>query len=398
MNKLKLFAYLTLLSVLFLTGCYDSKEIDETAYLIALGIDTARDGGYAYTLQFSAPLATVEGGGGGSGEKGGEETENPTVRNIEVTAPDFYTAKNMVNNFLSKSVDMSHLKLIVFSKTVDQSGFLKHSQFLLREREIRPNTAVALAAGSAGSFLKAVNPELEANTAKHYELMSMHSNNVYSPTKRLSEFVDEINSPDGVSILPIARTKDTDGSEDNGSAPPDSWVSVNDTKISSERAELRGMAILKGGEVVCTDSGSMAMTYNLLTRAVKSCTIALKNPNSPSEIITFRLTVPQRASYKLDNTKKPCRITVSQGFDIEFFGGFLPRGFSSAEQLYSYARFALTQRFSEYFYDLSQIRKADIMEIGDCFKKQFLTDSQWQAADWNTIYETCEFNIDIHFV
>lgn len=379
---------------LLLCGCYDSREIDETAYLIALGIDAADSGGFTYTLQFSAPLATVEGGGGGGG--GEEEKKNATVTNLSISAPDFYTAKNMTNNFLSKSINMSHLKLIVFSKAVDEHGFLHHSRFLLREREIRPHTAVAVTAGKAKGYLEAVNPRLEANTAKYYELMALRSNNVYSPNKKLSRFVDEIRSSDGISVLPVAHSGEKIDDENplEITAP---WVNTSDFEVHSKEAGLQGMAIFKNGKIISVDTGSGGMLYNIITGGIKNCTVSLKNPYAENEILSFGVNIPEAASYKIDNKKKPCRITVNQGFDVDFYGGTLPTGFKDNGQVYAFAKGCFQKAFSEFFYDLSRNKKADIINLDKYFRMQFLTENSPELSDWSKIFETAEFEFNIDF-
>ncbi len=395
MKKISCFLLIVILSF-SLCGCFDAVEIDETAYVIALGIDKAEDDGYTYTFQLSAPLATMssEGSTGGAESKDGE---NPTVRNISITAPDFYIARNMTNNFLSKRVDMSHLKLIVFSRSVDSDGFLRHSQFMLKEREVRPHTAVALASTLAEDYLKSINPELEANTAKYYELMALRSNNVYSPTKRLSDFVDEIKSGSGVSVLPVAYPT-TEAQPQTLTTKNELWVGTETAQIKSGRAGFRGMAIFKDGEVAGLTNGDDAMIFNILCRDIKSCTIAVKNPFADNSLITFRLVVPHKAMYSVDNSKKPCHIVVSQGFSIEFLGGSLPEGFTSHENLYYYADSVITQRFSEYFYTLSNGYRADVMNIGNYFKKNFHTQSAWEGFDWESTFQSAEFEVDIYFI
>ncbi len=384
--------FIFILSIFLLCGCYDNKEIDETAYIIALGIDKSEKNGYDYTFQFSAPLATMS----GEGSKGGDENEkneNSTVRNLVISAPDFYTAKNMTNNFLSKTVDMSHLKLIVFSAGVDSDGFLNHSQFMLREREVRPHTAVALSKTSAQSYLKSVNPQLEANTAKYYELMALRSNNVYSPTKRLSDFVDEISSALGVSVLPIAQSYASDSLGQRGSA----LVGIENSNIQSNNAELRGMAIFKEGKVQSLMSGKDAMIFNILTRSIKSCTITLKNPYLDNGFLTFRLNVPHAARYAFETKQKPCKILASQSLEINFFGASLPKGFLDNAELYDYAKRVLTDEVSAYFYRLSRTHRADIMKLGDHAKQSFLTEKEWKQYDWEKAFKSAEFKIEISF-
>ena len=387
MRRLSFFLIVAALIPFFLCGCYDSKEIDQTAYMIALGIDKNTENGYTYTLQFAAP----------KGESTEQEGENSTAYNIVIDAPDFYTAKNMANNYLSKTVDMSHLKMLVFSAKVDSAGFLRHSQFLLREREVRPHISVAVSDNSAEEYIKNVKPHLEASTAKYYELMALRSNNIYAPSKRLSEFVDEINSSGGVSVLPIACTNPDDFSSISNQ---ESGLLADTThsKIKENTSELSCMAIFKNGKITGLMDKDDTMIFNILKRKIRTTSITFKNPFYNSELMTFRITVPHAAEYTIDNKKKPCHITVSQGFDVEFLGNTLPKGFSSYDEIYSYLDRALTQKIKDYFYDLSRHKNADIMKIEKRYKEKFLTEANPEAKKWQDLFNSATFDINIYFV
>ena len=70
--KIKAFILSLLFFLLtFLSGCYDLKEIDETAYIVALGIDKGKDKNFSYTFQFTSPLAIMA---QGSSEENPEES------------------------------------------------------------------------------------------------------------------------------------------------------------------------------------------------------------------------------------------------------------------------------------------------------------------------------------
>ena len=69
-------ALFALLLCLPLSGCYDSREVEETAYLIGLGIDKKEDT-LRYTFQISNPLET--------GTTSGKEEESPPPEQSEDT-------------------------------------------------------------------------------------------------------------------------------------------------------------------------------------------------------------------------------------------------------------------------------------------------------------------------
>lgn len=398
--KNKVLLFVAILSVLCLTGCYDSKEIDETAYIVALGIDKGENENFSYTFQFSAPLAIMTQSGsdeksGGSGE-GGEssQAENSTVSNLVIDAPDFYIAKNMTNNFLSKNVDMSHLKLIVFSAEIEPEQLEQHSQLLLHEREIRPHTAIAVSTNKASDFLEKVNPELESNTSKYYELMSLRSNNVYAPTKRLHDFVDELVLESEDTVLPIA----TNGEElkniptDAESSP---WVSSHNSMIDSKNSVLCGMAIFSDGKLSATMDGDSAMIYNILCRNIEDCTITLKDKYNSDSTVTFRITVPDPASFCISIPDK--KIAVRQTMSISFLGVALPQGYSSFDELYSYANDVFKDRISQFLNTLSKKHGDDILGLRNHLRTQFSIWDEWKAFGWDDFYKHADFDISINF-
>lgn len=139
-----------------------------------------------------------------------------------------------------------------------------------------------------------------------------------------------------------------------------------------------------------------AMLYNILNQDIRSCTITLLNPYNQAEHFSFRLSVDDAATYRIDDSKTPYRIYVSQPLGIEFLGSRVPDGFDTAEQLFAFANTALEAELTQFFFDISHIKKADIMKIGECYKKRFLTQYDWENMNWSKLYETAEFNVDIY--
>ncbi len=383
MKKSKFFYILiAVLAAIPLTGCYDSREINETAYMIALGIDFNAPESYSYTFQLANPLAMS----GGEEQSGGGP--DASVQNFVISAPDFYIAKNQLNNFLSKNVDMSHLKLIVFSRELQNDGFLKHSQLLMHEREVRPHTSVAVASETAEAFIKGVRPTLEANTAKYYELMGVRSDNIFAPSTNISDFLDSISENDRATVLPMAHSSARADSEFN--SLQDLWVSSDSAHIDSKNACMLGMAIFKNGEICGYMDSDSALIYNILNRKIKSCTITLKNPASENSPLVFKVNIPSSAGYKAEKSNGTYLITASQNLDIRFIGEFLPDGFVSEEELYNFAKQAISQKFIAFLYDLSREKQADVLNIGNTLKNHTETSDKWQ-----NIFENAEF--EMHF-
>lgn len=404
MKRFKTVMVIVLCGVM-LTGCFDGREIDETAYIIAVGIDKLDNSGYKYTFQFSAPLAISGDGGseGMSGEETGDmaDSGNPGVRNVVIGAEDFYVAKNMLNNFLSKNIDMSHLKMIVFSPEVDRDGYISHSQLFLHEREVRPHTCLAVAERSAEEFLRSVNPELELNTAKYYELMALRSNNVYAPVKMLRDFAVGAGDTGRDAVLPIARVSKYKSSEEFNSAgggEESLWIEADGAKISSSRSDMRGMAIFRDCEPVGEMDDDSALIYNILTGGIKKCTVSLRNPYSARDTVSFRVAVPERARISIEKRGEDYRIKTVSNLNIEYINGQLPSGYRSYDELYEQVRTEVEEKISRFLYSAARDFGADILDTGKYFRTHFADWDGFRLADWRTIYQNAEFDVCVNIV
>lgn len=181
-----------LMSAFTLCGCYDSREVEDTAFAIAIGIDpggvegtddttsenSAEAKAYSYTFQFSNPLATGENtntdtASSSSSEGDDSEEGNKTVDNIKVEADNIYEALNRVTNYMGKTPSLAHLKLLVLSDKLTNSGDAQQlCSDLLKIDDIRPETSVCTVMElTAVQYLTSVKPSLEDSTARHYELM-----------------------------------------------------------------------------------------------------------------------------------------------------------------------------------------------------------------------------------
>ena len=369
-------------SMLFITGCYDASEVEETAYLIALGLDNKDNNSYSYTFQFAAPLA-IPGGGeeGGGGGGGGEEPEqereiidskNPTVKNIVIEAPDFYTAKNKLSNYLSKTLNMSHLKMIVCSDEFSKTALKKHGELFLKEREIRPGTFVAVSSDKAEQFLKLVNPDLEGSTSKYYELSNSKKNLIFAPSMRLGDFLNGSETFDKSTVLPIGN--------------------VDKEKIS---AELFGMGIFKDGKLIEKASGEEALIYNILTGNEKRFTFSVDDKKNVGETLSFDNLVLKAPSFEIFEKNKNIEITTELYVNMEFIGVRLPEGYSGEEEILSIGERELKEKISDFLIKTSQDYSADILKIERYYKKQFFTIGEVENAKFSDKYKTAKFIVSI---
>lgn len=337
-------AALCLALCLPLCGCYDSKEVEEKAYIIALGIDNGYSEKYRYTFQISNPLES--GGSIGAEQKAdesstGNSNENKTVDNIIIEAADYYTALDKLKSHLSKEADVSHIKVIVYSYDVAYTDTLTHSELLLNEREIRPGTNLCLSE-SAENFLMSVNPTLEESTVRYYELFFRNRNLPYAPVTELRDFVGRSADSGHDAVIPIA--------DENG---------------------LSGMGVFSNGILKDKLSGEEVLIYKLLCGTLPISGIDNNNIIKSSKRSDISVSVYN----SIPEVNIKIYTDVNNGINFDALNNLCNR----AEVL---------------LYRLSE-ENCDILGIGRYVKKSCLTQVEWENMNWNSLYPNSRFYVKI---
>ncbi len=328
-----------------LTGCYDNAEVEESAYIIGLGMDKSQNGGYILTFQISNPLENGNETEVKEMETEEEETtslekaENKTVNNFVVEAEDFYIGLNKLRSHLSKHPRLSHLKVIVFSKELAYEGILDETEVLYRENEIRSGTNLCLAESSE-NFLKGVNPSLEQSTSRYYELLFQDETLPYAPSVGLREFVISGKNIGKDSVIPIA-----------------------------EKEMLCGMGIFKNGTLITETDSEKAMIYKILVGKAKQ--IGVRAGNS-----SFLVTNEKSPRIKVNKGDFPDRVVAEPNIKAKLVSGNIDDG----AILSGY----LENKMSELLQECSR-NSLDILGVKNKTKSKLLNEKEENQLNWDNV-------------
>ena len=338
-------AVMLLALCLTLCGCYDSSEVEEKGYVIAIGIDKGDNSEFKYTFQLSNPLES--GGSMGAEEKADEKQSdgNNTVDNICVEADDFFTAKNKLKSVLSKKADFSNVKVVALSNQVAEEDALSHCVILLKDREVRPSANICVAS-SAVEFLKSVNPTLEENTIRYYELFFKNRDVPYSTVITLREFVSRSVDKAYDAVAPLVN--------ENG---------------------LSGMALFLSGKMCGVADADEALIYNLLIGNTEGAGL-----NYGTGECTLSSICKPDINVSTENVNPyitlEIEISVSEGADLD-----------KVTRL-------LKSRTESFLYKTSAL-SCDILGLGRKVKSAFATQFKWESYNWNILYKKSVFSVNV---
>ncbi len=339
---------LCILLCLSLCGCYDHSEIEENAYVIALGIDKGESERFIYTFQISNPLESGSTAGDmkNSVEDASKDNKNKTVDNITVEATDYRIAIDKLRSILGKTPRLSHMKLIVFSFDVAKEGLLEHSELLLHEREVRPGSDLCLVP-SAFDYLTSVKPTLEESTVRYYELFFQDRSIPYAPLTELRDFVGKSLDPSYDAVIPII---------DNGA--------------------ISGMGIFSDGFLKSALGPDEAIIYKMLCGDLKEVSVRSKD-----------------TSFLVSNRRKP---KISADFSGDFPIIDIKVYIKSHDNTIfpPHLVSTLTQQTYDFLHK-TYLLGCDVLGIGRYLKQNFNTCSEWESINPDSFLQKCNFRVNI---
>ncbi|MBP1903950.1 spore germination protein KC [Paenibacillus turicensis] len=218
-NKIISVLILTIASSIMLTGCWQRAELNETAFVIGMGIDKAEKG-FKVTLQVVIPSSIASQATGGSG--GGVPIQTTTQ-----TVPTIYETQRKYSLGNSRNVYYGHIRVLVIGEALARDGIGETLDVFIRSREPRSDFYVMVAKETtAENVLKILTPVNKLPANKLFEsLDKSHKLSAKTAAVPLNRFIEDfINrgiSPVLTGVKVIGNVEEG-GSEDNlkHSTPP----------------------------------------------------------------------------------------------------------------------------------------------------------------------------------
>ncbi|MED1472731.1 Ger(x)C family spore germination protein [Bacillus salipaludis] len=326
-NIKKKFLILICLSAnLFLTGCWDRKEVNDMALVLGAAIDKDKGDSIKLSLQILIPRAVSSGqtGGGGGG---------PEVMTRSAVGENMADAASKLQLKFPRKIFWGHCKTFVIGKELAESGNLhKQIDFLLRHPEPRERAYLYVGDGEAGSYLK-YNPPLERYTGEGLRKLSELHIGVDTTVK---DFEEMVTGDAGAAILPLIKGKGAPDLIGSAIFKKDKMVGQINTKVTRGlmwlRNEIEVTAVTvtpRKGETIALDpiraSTKLLPTikngkWKILVKVSSEGTIVQNGSN----LDVMSPTITKRVEKELEQDIKQ-RINISlkqvkQGMNIDAFG------------------------------------------------------------------------------
>lgn len=182
MEKKIIFISLFFILTIFLTGCWNARELSELGISLLMAVDIEGDK-ILLTAEVVDPTYTQE--------SAGAVEQGSTVKYVQGTGNNIFEAFRDITLKFDRRIFASHNKILIFGEELAKKGLIRHIDELFRDREQRETAYILIAKGG-----------------KAYEVMGINSGLDQIPANYIVELVENIKeNPKTVDINMIEYLK-----------------------------------------------------------------------------------------------------------------------------------------------------------------------------------------------
>lgn len=387
---------------LLATGCWNKRELEEFAFVLALGIDKGTHEQYAVTASIAIPSLLA--GKEGAAAKGGQE--QPLVVTT-VEAPTIAVALQMIDTWVDRRVSLLHAKTVFMSEEQARLDATAPIRQLARFREGRRTMFFVITRGKASEFLEKMDTRLERDPQRYIQQMSESSRytGFLPQLARLQDALTQIAAQRRAPLVYYAAIRDAEKEEEwSELAKPESpqhegaYVSGELPRKGGPNIDMMGSAVLDQGKMAGLLTGQENRWVLLLNNRFRRGYITVTDPKSPDQRVTLDIRIARAPRFTVRTDSKPATIDIQLPLEGEIISigsatdytvpdqqALLER--SAAEQLQSQVR-ALVDK-------AQQELRVDVLGLGQQVARQFTTVGAWERYDWPARFPDAKINVSV---
>ncbi|MDP2856613.1 MAG: Ger(x)C family spore germination protein [Bacillota bacterium] len=171
------------------SGCWDRTELEDIAWVQAVGFDKGPNNTVVTTLQIGIPRS-LRGTSMGGSPSGGQQSENVVMSAASETGLE---TLQIAAVSLGRRVSLQHAALYVFSDELARGDIRSLVGALERYREVRLSAFIAVSKGRAEDVIRLIGSPIEQTASRFLQIiMQQHSTTGLFETQFLGDFIEKM--------------------------------------------------------------------------------------------------------------------------------------------------------------------------------------------------------------
>lgn len=365
MNKFFCLLITIILTTLFLTGCWNYREIDKLALVSGIAVDKINSNkGYEVTAEIIGVSASTK-----------EQNFNST--RIQSKGESIFDSMRNMINVSAKQLFWSHASIIIVSEDVAKSGILPILDWIVRDSE--PRLTLYLLVSETENAKEILSLQSLSTEIRSFEIEDMIiSNNRLSkiPNIQVHELINDISTMGIYPVLPTVKG------------------TLNEGK---ETMELSGGAILKRDKLVGYIGLEDVKYYLFIRNKIKGgpLTVDFASDNSTENVTLEIFRNKTKVTPVLNDGKLSMNIKIKTEVSIaETSTPIDPLKSSDIQRLKYIAEKSLEKGVLETINKMQDDFGLDIFGFGNIVKEKM--PDLWKEInnDWDEIFKELKVNVD----
>lgn len=386
--------FILILIIVFIStfsASYNSLNLDNLAFAVAIGIDKSTSNKLKITFEFLAPSPSAE-----SGAK-----TTPVLNSVECSS--ITNGINIMNAYLGKKVNLAHCKLIIFSEELAKDGISDEVYSLINEVQIRPSANIVISKSNTKYYIENSEPSLESLIPRYYDIFPNTSEYTgYTCNATIGDFFNALvcNSCSPYAILGGINNPVNNSTQSQ--TADDSSIKSNESTITGNRISQNiGLAVFKDDKLAGELNAIETICFLNIRKEVDTFLVSIPNPEdttskidiylSPNGTHNIDVSFVNGAPYIKLKLKLNGKI-YSMSKNSQYLNNDVLNSISNSCNNY------LENEFSKYLYKTSTVFQSDVNGFGVYALSEFNTSSEFNDYDWLNNYKNSNFDVDIETV
>lgn len=387
--------FILILIIIFIysfSASYTSLNLDNLAFVVALGIDKSTSNKLKVTFQFIKPTPSSE---------GGSQTK-PVLTSVECSS--ITNGINIMNAYLGKKVNLSHCKLIIFSEEIAKDGISDEIYSLINEVQIRPSANIIISKCNTKYYIENSVPSLESLIPKYYNIFPHSSEYTgYTCDATIGDFFNALvcNSCAPYAMLGGISSFNEDSSS-NPESLNDSTIKSNESLVTGNRLSQNiGVAVFKNDKLAGELNAIETICFLNIRKQVDSFLVSIPDPENSNSKIDIYLTPNSTHNISVNIVNGSPYIKIKFDFSGKIYSMTKGSEYLNTDVLDSISTTCnkyLKEQFTNYLYKTATTFDSDINGFGVYSLSQFKTSTEFDNYNWLVNYKNSTFDVDINTV
>lgn len=361
MQKIKIL-FIICIPLFVLSGCSSPKDnLENYYYTMAIGIDKGSSTSINLSIQIASNSEQQQ-------ESGSSQSTSSNIYTVPCNSID--SGISILNNYLSKKINLSHCSAIIFSEEIATDGIKKYINSLGNNYEIRPTCNIIISNTTSKDALEKISNSNEKFSSKYYEFIE---NSVkytgYSINPELSEFFYCMNLKTSPAIATYAV-------------------------VSESSIQNTGIAIFDEDKFINNLSVLDSISYSILTHRLEQATISIPNPKNSEELMDIELRQVKCPSIDCNLINNYPFIKINLNIEYSILSASL--GDSKDAIITNAINQYVQEMILEFLYESYHQYELDLCNFRNHFYKKYFTLDEFNKIHWNEIFPNSYFDINVN--